>query len=92
MKIYRMTEKVIVEPKEILDKVLCDICKKEIYNQGYEISEATVEVEYGENYGGDGGKKTILNIDICESCFRNKLIPLVEKEFNIEFQEDEIDW
>lgn len=92
MKTYKMTERKIIEPKNIEDKTLCDICKEEIYEKGYEVSDATVEVEFGTNYGYEGGEKTKLMIDVCEKCFKEKLIPLIENEYSIKFQKSQYDW
>lgn len=94
MKKYR--QKQITKDVTILDKTICDMCKKEI-NGGdwadgmYDIDETNISYRTGKNYpeGGFGEK---YRIDLCPECFKNKLIPFIEEEGNTNIESEEWDY
>lgn len=66
----------------------CDFSNEEIssvpkYGTGSS-TDATIELSY--SHWGEGGEYLIA--DICESCFLEKLVPLMEKEFGVKFREE----
>ncbi len=54
--------------EKVIDKVFCDICKKEIVKDkfGYMRDYVHIEKEWGYNSNKDGVKT---EVDICEECF-----------------------
>lgn len=102
MKVYKEVVVPAVEAKVVkkLDKVVCDICKKEgteNYNGNkwnkYEscINNTTVEVTTGKSYGTDGGYKETKYFDICDECFIAKVVPALELLGAVMYVE-ESDW
>lgn len=74
MKIMK-TVQVPASTRDVVDKVVCDLCKRNIPNEGsYEVNEVTVSHKTGSSYpeGGSGEK---VRVDLCPSCFDEKLIP-----------------
>jgi len=53
-------------------KYICDICKKEITDE-WEIQEM-IHISHACGYGSVIGDGTIIDIDICEKCFKKFLI------------------
>ena len=96
MKIYK-TIPVPATTREHLDKIICDICKKESpygpnWTKEYARTlDTTIEFEDSYNYGNDGGHGEKLNFDICTECFKEKLIPFF-KQFGAEPTRKEIDY
>jgi len=88
------TEKREVE-RRVLADVRCDLCgaqAKQPWNEWgvgcYEVNEVEVRVEVrakdGDNYP-DGGSGTEYMVDLCPTCFRDRLIPwLCEQGAQIE--------
>ncbi len=83
-------EKSIVCKEAILDKLVCDICKKEAKypdqewseedNHPYEEYTLKTTIEHEKSYycidtGTDG---EVLSFDICPDCFINRLVPFIE--------------
>ena len=81
----------ITIPEKIVDKSIyyCDICGIDLKKQspnGYQYDEA--ELYYAEGYiYPDCDAREFFRIDICMNCMKNKVIPLIEKEFGIEARE-----
>lgn len=59
----------------------CDLCgKTTARNWGakrFEVAETEVRLRTGENYP-DGGSGQETTVDVCPTCFKEKLIPWVE--------------
>ena len=71
-----------------IEKVLCDICGAEIREESYRISDVEISSRIGDSFP-EGSSWVTKSIDCCAECFSEKVIPLVEKEFGIKFQEEE---
>ena len=62
----------------VVDSITCDICGNEVKHKtrymGYEIDTIEVKHRIGSDYpeGGSGSETTV---DICGTCFDEKLIP-----------------
>lgn len=65
--------KTIMVTKEVVDKVICDLCKDEIVQKPFQVSEAKVELKIGEAFP-DHGNGELLSFDVCRKCFVTKLI------------------
>jgi len=82
MKKYENRPKEIKEYK-VLIEISCDLCgkssSKEWKDFNFDATQSLVYLKTGEEYpeGGYGDK---YEIDICPSCFKNKLIPWVESQ------------
>ncbi len=68
-----------------VDTTTCDICKKEYRGENWEREnysslETEVRMKTGYSYP-DSGSGEEMTFDICPDCFKNKLIPLLLKEF-----------
>lgn len=57
--------------------LFCDWCNTEITEQTFEVREGRVMLKLGYNYP-DGGSAEVLKADLCEDCFKNKLVPFLE--------------
>lgn len=85
MKSYETYEKK-VETREFkyISSITCDICGKK-YNDNWnvrgfaEMAETEIRYKEGSNYP-DGGYGTETTIDICPTCFKEKLIPWVKAQ------------
>lgn len=102
MKVYKEVVVPAVEAKVVkkLDKVVCDICKKEgieNYNgnkwnkYSYNINNTTIEYSVGNNYGSDGCYEETKYFDICDECFIAKVVPALESLGAVMYVE-ESDW
>ena len=58
-----------------LVKSFCDLCKKEIVEEMYDINDATVEKVIGSSYP-DCGEKETTSYDVCMDCFDTVIVPL----------------
>ena len=69
---------------EIVEKfeqwTTCDVCHKKIQDK-FIITECQTHACFPE------GSWDYLKIDICHDCFKNKLVPTLEKHLGIKFQE-----
>ena len=82
-------KRMVIQDESVL---YCDICSKKILERdGYNIREAEIYYKEGESYP-DCVFHTTTKFDICFDCMKNKIIPLISKEFNIETREEEYDW
>jgi hypothetical protein len=57
-----------------LDFVTCDLCKKKIKSEKFEVSEVDVKHHAGKSYP-ESGSGTDVSFDICGKCFDEKLVP-----------------
>ena len=83
----------VTTTRNIIIKTMCDICKKEVTtgyggNDWHRFNETTIEAKIGDRYP-DCDCRTKYEIDICKDCFVDKLIPLLEKEFDLKFKEED---
>ena len=68
---------------EVVDSVVCDICKK-TYNDSwnkssdYDVLEVEIRMKTGSSYPESGsGEET--TFDVCPDCFKNRVIPELQK-------------
>lgn len=84
-----------IQEYERLEKLTCDICKKEFsfkWNAG-EYRSLETEIKFVDTLGtSDGGDGIEYSCDICPTCFKNKLMPLLTETYNIEWAEKSIEW
>lgn len=93
MKTYKTKHIPAVPAKEVSveDKTLCDICKNSIESRGnYSCDEITIESKEGNSYPGSGNADYKF-VDMCKTCFDNKLIPWLKSQ-GAEIQTRETDW
>lgn len=81
MNIYKTIEVPAKEAttKKVFYMTVCDICKSEAKERGYDVGEASIQMREGESLP-DCGHGTEINIDLCMECFREKMIPFLESE------------
>lgn len=78
-------KKQIPAKEEEWKRYRCDICGIDLdeLNKGaYEQSEAIMGYKEGKTYP-DGDNREGEIVDICVPCMKDKVMPLVKKEFNI---------
>lgn len=73
-----------VEEQIVEDYTVCDICGKKIINRGYDADEINIEGLIGSCYP-EGDCRTGYRLDICSDCFLDKIKPLIEQAYGIEF-------
>ena len=72
--------KIPATEKEVEDYRTCDLCKNRIaFNFGYEETDITIKQEIRSGTP-DGGESVTTEIDMCKSCFENKLIPWLKNQ------------
>ena len=60
-------------------KVTCDLCQGEIKNKRFDLNEVTVSHKTGESYP-EGGMGELAEVDMCGTCFTEKLVPWLEAQ------------
>jgi hypothetical protein len=78
------TKTVTKEVIEKNEKVFCDLCNIESKNKrwgstGYEVSETRIHQREGEVYPEGGGGEEYI-VDLCPTCFKEKLIPWLNSQ------------
>lgn len=82
--------------KMMFDKLTCDLCGAKAHSEYQwdngicDVSETTIKYRHGESWP-EGGSDTTISVDICPSCFKNKLIPWLESQ-NVSIREEDSDW
>jgi hypothetical protein len=76
-------------------KTQCDLCKKEgprhnWSDECYYRETTELTLREGTTYP-DGGSGTEIRVDICPSCFREKLVPWLESQ-GAKVAEEDWDW
>ena len=98
-------EKIMVESEKIVFRQLtCDICKKNYTENGeldfylnsfkenidsYKYNETLIICKEVNHYPEDSAYGKEMVLDICYDCMKNKIIPLIEKTFDVKFEEKE---
>lgn len=73
-------ERIVPEHTEQrLSHVTCDICGDEIKKEMYDATEMTIEMRTGSSYP-EGGYGEKIEYDLCDECFKSKLMPWLEKK------------
>ncbi len=70
--------------------VRCDICKEEIRTRGFERADVDITAAIGDSYP-EADFSTHYKLDCCAKCFLDKVKPLIEATFDVEFQEKPAD-
>jgi uncharacterized protein (DUF2225 family) len=78
----------VIEEREVLSEVSCDLCGKvgrygDWESSNWEVAESEIEIEVRYKDGAsypDGGSGQKYNVDICPECFKDKLIPWLESQ------------
>lgn len=83
------------EEKQVTRSLLvdhrCDICGADVRTpKGFDFSEANITASIGAIYP-EGAFQTHYTLDLCKDCFIDKVKPLIESTFNVEFHEREDD-
>lgn len=69
--------------RQVLSEITCELCRKTTkyeWKMGdYNLVEVEVRLKTGTSYP-EGGMGEEINIDICPSCFENKLVPWVQSQ------------
>lgn len=87
MRVYR-TVAVPASTRQVVDKVICDLCGKQgalgtWESSSYEVEETEIQIKVrqkdGESYP-ETGWGTEYNVDMCPDCFKDKLIPWLESQ------------
>ena len=82
-----------------LAKRICELCGHEDTKDGwdtttYEINDTRIDItvmqEEGESHGSEGYTSRLV-VDICPTCFKEKLIPWL-KEQGATLNHEELDW
>ena len=87
----------------ITDKMTCDICALTVEGDKWSNNEdvrkefgneCDVSFNYseGKSFREDGGWKKTYSLDICPMCFKHRIIPLLQKEYGVMLQTEEVDW
>ena len=82
------TREAHIESKEYVNNVVCDICQKFVdwNDDSWDSNKVVVEAVLGSRYP-EADCRQLYIIDICPSCFMEKVKPLIEKEFKTSFRE-----
>ncbi len=76
--------KLILVTREVTEivSITCDLCKRTVKKDswgtsgGDNVAESTVSLKTG-SWFPEGGSGDLVKFDICPSCFRDKLIPML---------------
>lgn len=85
---HYLTEEIPATTRQKLSKTTCDLCGNEAKHgcwesSTYEVNETEIEVTVRQREGTsfpDGGDCEEYSVDMCPSCFKNKLIPWLESQ------------
>ncbi len=93
----RVTKQVKVPQKTVerLDHIKCELCDRTTHNEEwspgqYEVTRPEVSLRMGTNYP-EGGNVTETVLDICPTCFQEKLVPWF-RSLGGEPRQEEHDW
>jgi len=85
-----ITRKKVTKEIDVQDKEICDICKKEIRNVNDDESDIEITARIGDRCNGED-YRIGYRLDVCKNCFLDKVKPLLESTFNVEFTEYDCD-
>lgn len=72
-------EDVPATTRKVRVKTTCDMCKKEIKEDPYEVDEVTIERRTGYS-SRDGGSGKRIDVDMCGKCFDKKLLKWLKEQ------------
>ena len=73
------TVKVPAKEKKVVEKGTCDLCGIVIEHRAFSAEEVEVRHRTGSSYP-EGGSGTVVEVDMCGSCFDNKLVPWLRSQ------------
>lgn len=81
--------------RDVLDFMKCELCERTSHNEqwspgSYEVTEPDVSLRIGTNYPEGGSTETTI-LDICPTCFEEKLVPWFESQGGTP-RKEESDW
>ena len=71
----------------VLAKKICDICKRESHPGDFEWQEFS-SIKYTAGYNSVFGDGTIIEIDICQHCLKDKLDEYIRSKTNSIWEEE----
>lgn len=74
----------------VAEHIYCDCCNTEIKKGPFEIIEGLVMLKIGTSFP-EGGNTTTIKADLCENCFKIKLVPFLES-IGCKVRTEESDW
>src|SRR5579863_8776358 len=87
MRIGRQVTKTVTNTEE--DTYTCDLCNSAIpKGDTFEANKTQLHYAVGEVYP-EGDLRTHYKIDVCHTCFDDKLQPLLLKTFGVQFRESD---
>jgi len=91
----KYVKETVTKEQTIFKYLECDLCKKQSKcrdweNGAFEVNETEIRYKTGSSYP-EGGSGTEIEIDLCPNCFKDKLIPWLEKQ-GCKVKEREWDW
>lgn len=72
----------ITRTETYIEEIVCDLCNKPLdWNDifPYGVNETEISMKEGTSYP-EGGNGTEIEIDICTTCFKDKLIPWLKSQ------------
>lgn len=96
---YRRLVAEHVKERLVDDHTTCDVCGRRSQGPGpdawevggWDWSEVTIEAKLGAIYPEGGDCRTGYRLDVCPTCFSDKVQPLIERELGVRFHEYETD-
>lgn len=73
------TKEIPATVEKVHYKTTCELCGKVIRKEAYSIDEVEIKYRKGEIYP-EGGFWNDITVDICLTCFTEKLVPWLESQ------------
>lgn len=78
------TRKIPASTREVVVAIVCDLCGRKTQNDSWAkmpfgVEDVEISYESGERYP-EGNFTELVSYDICPDCFKNKLVPWLEKQ------------
>lgn len=85
---YRKLISETVEEHYEMTRIVCDLCKCDIRkkNKGGS-TEITLDAKIGNHWGTDGDAREGYYLDVCEECFKDKVMPALENLEGVKWHE-----
>lgn len=81
---YKKKVQRVVEERIARSRTVCDLCQEQITDRfdrrgsgkiDWDDSEVTIEAALGDRYPDDADCRTFYEVDICPTCFIEKVVP-----------------
>jgi uncharacterized protein YbbC (DUF1343 family) len=81
------TKREHVETKKFIKNIICDVCKQDVrlFADSYDNSKIRIDGLIGNTYPEVDSRELYI-IDVCPTCFLNKIKPLIEKTYKLNFR------